>query len=132
MLVMNQRIQITAEIKKNIKEEAMKKSKGKFNDMMYYDDEDYEEDWEQYEAQVEEKIASINSLDIFKLQIEQGFNVQGQSIVKEEEETKEEKDDEFDDLDSEEDETFKVHNDKVEIDMVLDMNEPDIMKLDEF
>ena len=31
-----------------------------------------------------------------------------------------------------EEEIFQVHNDKVEVDMVLDMNENDIIKLDEF
>ena len=39
---------------------------------------------------------------------------------------------ENEEFDSQEDEFYKVHNDKVEIDMVLDMNDNEIMRMDEF
>ena len=39
---------------------------------------------------------------------------------------------ENEEFDSQEDEFYKVHNDKVEIDMVLDMNDNEIMRIDEF
>lgn len=50
-------------------------------------------------------------------------------VLKAEDEAEIEENDEFD---SQEDEFFKVHNDKVEVDMVLDMNENEITRMDEF
>ena len=42
------------------------KQKGRaYDEMMYYDDEDYEEDWEQYEAEVEDTIKNINPGQVF-------------------------------------------------------------------
>jgi len=64
MLVMNQRIQITAQIKKRKREEMKQKGRA-YDEMMYYDDEDYEEDWEQYEAEVEDTIKNINPGQVF-------------------------------------------------------------------